>query len=260
MVITHNIQDDKTIRKYGGTFAYKIIIAVKAPRIINVSIKDSVKPNTVYYYRKVYFDEPSQKTIFLGMPQSPKTAIISIYEEGTAAGQSSLVFDAVVKITPLRSKLFLFDYKNDLIKEFIPFAQWFAANCGIISTGVYMSENGTFRIDYLKAIRDEKGNINPNNSARVSINRGIIEVSQLLFKNITVFGRMILLLHEFSHYYLNKDIYDEEEADLNGVLIFIGLGYPKIEAMDTLIDTYARNDTSQNRKRYEKLYKTVKDL
>jgi hypothetical protein len=34
---------------------------------------------------------------------------------------------------------------------------------------------------------------------------------------------MAILLHEYSHFYVNQDINNESEADLNGLLIYLGL-------------------------------------
>ena len=53
--------------------------------------------------------------------------------------------------------------------------------------------------------------------------------------------RMAILLHEFSHFYLNDRMEDETEADLNGLLIYLALGYPRIEAYQSFFNNIQRH-------------------
>jgi hypothetical protein len=67
--------------------------------------------------------------------------------------------------------------------------------------------------------------------------------------------RMAILLHEFSHFYLNENIDDETEADLNGLLIYLGLGYPRIEGYQAFLDVFVDNPSQENKERYEMINK-----
>jgi hypothetical protein len=64
---------------------------------------------------------------------------------------------------------------------------------------------------------------------------------------------MAILLHEFSHVYLNENVDDEVEADLNGLLIYLGLGYPRIEAFEVFAKTFLTVPSDGNRMRYDKI-------
>jgi hypothetical protein len=64
---------------------------------------------------------------------------------------------------------------------------------------------------------------------------------------------MAILLHEFSHVYLNENVDDEVEADLNGLLIYLGLGYPRIEAFEVFAKTFLSVPSDGNRMRYDKI-------
>ena len=75
---------------------------------------------------------------------------------------------------------------------------------------------------------------------------------------MTIPMRMSILLHEFSHFYLNKDVANETEADLNALKIYLSLGYPYIEAHKSFIHTFKGNQTLQNKMRYEEIKKFVK--
>ena len=71
---------------------------------------------------------------------------------------------------------------------------------------------------------------------------------------------MAILLHEFSHFYLNEKIDDEMEADLNGLLIYLGLGYPRIEAYQAFLETFKEKPTQLNKARYDLINKFINDF
>jgi hypothetical protein len=77
------------------------------------------------------------------------------------------------------------------------------------------------------------------------------------FIPMTVPMRMAIMLHEFSHFYINDDINDETEADLNGLLIYLGLGYPRIEAYEAFLTTFIGTPTPTNKERYDIINKFI---
>jgi hypothetical protein len=105
-----------------------------------------------------------------------------------------------------------------------------------------------FRIDYLDDITDENGR-SLRTPARISRSEGIIQVSKKKFETYTIPMRMAILLHEFSHYYLNTDMANETEADLNGLIIYLGLGYPRIDAYNVFTQVFMTtpNEINENR-------------
>ena len=96
--------------------------------------------------------------------------------------------------------------------------------------------------------------------ARVGRNTGIIQVSKQAFTKMTVPMRMAILLHEFSHFYLNEKIDDEMEADLNGLLIYLSLGYPRIEAYQAFLETFKERPSHLNKARYDLINKFINDF
>jgi hypothetical protein len=60
---------------------------------------------------------------------------------------------------------------------------------------------------------------------------------------------MAILLHEFSHYYLNTDMSNETEADLNGLIIYLGLGYPRIDAYNVFTQVFVTSPNEVNHER-----------
>ena len=71
---------------------------------------------------------------------------------------------------------------------------------------------------------------------------------------------MAILLHEFAHFYLNKNIDDETEADLNGLLIYLGLGYPRIEGYEAFLQVFEGSPTAENKKRYDVINEFIQNF
>jgi hypothetical protein len=61
---------------------------------------------------------------------------------------------------------------------------------------------------------------------------------------------MAILLHEFSHFFLNKVQDDEQEADMNALLIYLGLGYSRSEVKKVFLKVFANTPSDVNVQRY----------
>jgi hypothetical protein len=145
------------------------------------------------------------------------------------------------------------------VRNFVAFAQKFSYNAGwLTAPRDFMSSVGGFKIEYLPVIINSKGE-KMATPARISTKNGRIQASQESFRNMTIPMRMAILLHEFSHFYLNSDVSDETEADLNGLTIYLGLGYPIREAYQAFTSTFIGYPTEQNKKRYDIIDKFIKD-
>jgi hypothetical protein len=226
-------------------------IQTSFPTKMYIKVSDSEKPNTIFTNRHCRID--SQEGVFVRMPIAPKRAQIEVISENELNGikdNSYKVLDA--KVLPLKRKLTSFNHANPTIQNFVKFAEQFSAKAGYISAkgSIYTSDDGKFRIDYLDDITDEAGNT-IKTPARISRKEGIIEVSKLKFQKYTIPMRMAILLHEFSHFYLNTDMANESEADLNGLLVYLGLGYPRIDAYNVFTQVFSTsaNELNANRMR-----------
>jgi hypothetical protein len=240
-----------------------IEVATAKPEKIQVVVKDINKPDTEYTNRYSTID--GVERFFVRMPISPYESLVSIYNEknGNLKKGEDASFKVIkVDARPLERKMDCVDWTNPKIRDFVGFAQQFSNNAGILSAGkypngsTYISDEGNFRIDYFDIITSKAGLPIPT-PARISQTKGIIQVSKKHFKDFTVPMRMAILLHEFSHFYLNDKIEDETEADLNGLLIYLALGYPRIEAYQSFLTTFKDTPTQQNKERYEILHQFI---
>ena len=191
---------------------------------------------------------------FVRMPVSPKTALVYVYNDDlgnmTTGQDKSFEVDSISK-EMLEKKLDVIDFGNPLVRSFVNFCTRFCYNAGSLSSGTYVSDDKKFVIKYLPIIEDNGQE--QTTPARIELNTGIIEVSKKQFVNFTIPNRMAILLHEFSHVYLNDNQDDEVEADLNGLLIYLGLGYPRIEAFEVFASTFMNAPTDQNKMRFDKI-------
>ena len=231
-----------------------LLVKVKTfePQKIRIKVIDAEQPYTTFTDRFRTVD--GESIFFVRMPVSPKEAMVYIYNENN--GNLQVGADPsleVVSITkePLEKKLDVIDFTNGQVRSFVNFATRFAFNAGSLPSGTYTSDDKQFVIKYLPTIQEN--GVEQTTPARIDIDSGVIEVSKKQFRDFTVPNRMAILLHEFSHVYLNDNIDDEVEADLNGLLIYLGLGYPRIEAFEVFAKTFLAAPTEQNKMRYQKI-------
>ena len=116
---------------------------------------------------------------------------------------------------------------------------------------IYKSNNGKFRIDYFDVIRSVANQRPLETPARISQLTGRIECSAQSFKKYSVPMRMAILLHEYAHYYINRNPRSEVQADLNGLFIYLKLGYPKIDIYNVFISVFLKSPTQQNKQRFD---------
>ena len=124
----------------------------------------------------------------------------------------------------------------------------FCENAGILSAGRYQSDDKKYTIDYLPQIVHEGKTL--TTPAIISNKNGRMEISQKAYKEMSIPMRMAIICHEFSHFYLNEIQKDEIEADLNALTLYMGMGYPVIEAHKAFLETFYKSPTESNKERY----------
>ena len=154
----------------------------------------------------------------------------------------------------------MFDFTDPTVASFVTFAENFASKCGYMSEGIIYSPDSLFRIDYIDGLlKNTKGGI-ATTPARIGSDSAIVEASKERFKDYTTAGIFAILLHEFSHFYKNKKMRSEEEADYYSVNIALGKGYPEVELLITYGVIFNKADNPENRKRYERIKKYINDF
>lgn len=239
----------------------KIVVKTQSPQDIVIKVFDKNQANTFFTDREKKVD--GLQDLYIRMPLSPYSTSLSIYNKknGNLAKGEDTSFEIVdIKKEDLDITLGKTKMDNSMVRNFVAFAQKFSYNAGWITAPKdYMSSVGNYKIEYLPFITNNKDGKKMATPARISTKNGRIQVSQESFLPFTIPMRMAILLHEFSHYYLNSDITNETEADLNGLTIYLGLGYPIREAYAAFGDTFMGFPTEQNKKRYDIINRFIKD-
>jgi len=233
---------------------FTLLIKVKTdkPEKIHLKVSDADQRNTVFTDR--WKTVNGDCSFYVRMPVSGKVSLINIYNENVGEYKEDNSFEVVdIKKIPLEKRLDVVDFTNNDLRSFINFCTKFCFNAGVLSSGTYRSSDNRFRIEYLPTIISSKSGKELQTPARISKDNGVIQVSQKKFTPDTVAMRMAILLHEYSHFYVNKDIDNESEADLNGLLIYLGLGYPRFEGHEAYLKTFISTPTEMNKHRYDKI-------
>jgi len=229
------------------------------PQKLWIKVSDAQQEHT--YYTKRYAKINGKQTFFIRLPQSPKIADLIIYND---ISKDLNLQDDTFKINNIQI-VTLKKTPLNLSKQtisFIRFAQEFSEMAGVLEASkkgeVYISDNGKFRIDYFDEIRNElTGNV-ISTPARISQISGRIEVSKKAFISYSVPMRMAILLHEFSHFYINKNPQSEVQADLNGMKLYLAIGYPRIDAYNVFLNVFKGTENPESVTRFKKLDSFIK--
>ena len=201
--------------------------------------------------------------MILWKPVAPKRAEVIVRSERELAGEKTDNQYKVYKArrSDLYSGSFNFNAETGRKEadDFIRFAEEFAARASYASAGgsVYTSDDGKFKIKYLNVIKDNTGR-ELKTPARISRTTGIIEVSKEHFASYTIPMRMAILLHEFSHFYVNADAASEIEADLNALAMYLERGYPTVDAYNVFTTVFAESPSQQNKERFDQIDRFIK--
>ena len=239
-----------------------ITIQTFIPAKIRLKVYDYEKPRTVFTDR--FKTISGTEKLYVRMPLSSNNVVISVYNEanGNLRPKQDTSFNVLgVDKIPLEKRMDARDLGNVLVRNFVDFAQRFAFNASYLDADqAYQSQDGKFLIEYETTLFSDRTGKELTTPARISKLNGRIQISKTLFDDYTVPMRMAILLHEFAHFYLNDNMDDEMEADLNGLLIYLSLGYPRIEGYEAFLEVFMDAPSAQNKQRYDIINQFVRDF
>lgn len=192
---------------------------------------DPLTPNTFYF--KSRFLITGNEEVTMNCPQSPRRLKIAIWS------LNDLPFQIPdIKLIPME--------KAETSDPMINFIEKFSRYEGIYWVGKYKADGVPFTIDLRRNIYRDDGTVHPT-PARIHVELPIIQVSKAKFNEMSIPERVIILLHEVSHNFVNHDQDNEMEADQNALDIYSQLGYPKIEAVNAFGNIMADTDDNFQR-------------
>lgn len=270
----------------------KVINTNQVPQTLKISVRVNKRPENICIRvidaknTKAVYEQRHQKvfgadTFFVKLPVTPKNAIVQVYNTRNGVdplGQDKS-FAWTMQPIALTRKILPLSINGRRAREFVRFAEDFSQEASFISAGyagrpnsIYRSHDGTLRIDYYDVLTDVRETVfdrhsrkmvrNPElgqpvtSAMRTNAETGTIEVSKryTVGAGWTIPMIIMVLLHEYSHFYVNTRPEDEEEADRNAAIIFLCMGYSKIAAHAAFIEVFKNADTPMNREREKKLY------
>jgi len=228
-----------------------LTVAVKSPCRVRVMLSDPHKVGAVYYDR--WKDIKDVGDFQIKLPVSPKQARLKVGTVGNHNndGQTDIIDVKRKKLDNYAPCLNGNGGKTKKVKEFIKFAQEISENAAVYPPGTYYSPKKNFRIDYFPMIFDKDEQKALSTPARIHNETGHMEIAKKSFVTMTIPMRMAVLMHEFSHFNLNHVQEDEVEADLNALKLYLGMGYPIIEAHKGFLEVFKSHPSDGNRERYE---------
>lgn len=250
------------IRTNNEQMAVTINVVANEDCTICIDAYDFDNPKTYFLTREKKMK--GSFTFEIMLPISPKTLVVSVYNK--ANGNQALGIDKSFSVDPLKirrkrlpTKLNRVNWGKYNLRPFIDLATGLSYNLNYMEPGLYKSSDGTYLIELLPTITDGQGGQELNTPARINKGSGKIQVSKKAFDTYTVPQRMAILFHEVSHFYVNQNPDDESEADLNGLTMYLALGFQRIEAYDAFIGVFMGAPTEANKKRYDIIDKFIKD-
>lgn len=238
-------------------------VVVDKPKRVYVKAYDDVQKNT--YYTDRWMDVRGRQIFYVRMPVSPKKLCLDVYsqtspvkpEQGLRVENMKLIplvknMDGIL-ITPTLSSFYKF------VCEFSQLAGILSASHAGMNCSTYLSDNYKYRIDYFDAIKDDSGR-ELRTPARISQRDGRIELAADRFRKYTVPGRIAVLLHEGSHFFFNSEMDNEEEADYNMLKVYLGMGFPRIEAHMVWLEIFKKSPSPGNLERYKKMAAFINDF
>lgn len=233
------------------------IIYSPVRRAIRMGVRDYNTKGIIFTRRITTF--VGNRNFKFMLPISPEVAELVIIDDKTGKDNVASLVSCQKSMLPIQVKSI--NNTNPLIADFIAFGMDFCRKAGYLMEGYYDSHKG-IRIKYMrKLLRQINGKIVESKSpARIDSETGEIQINKTYFDTYTVSGRFAVLCHEFSHFYLNKNARDEMEADYNCAMIYLGLGFPRVDLLTVWSQIYDNADTDQNRARYQKFVQYVNNF
>jgi hypothetical protein len=236
-------------------------VAVNIPCDVAIKIFDQAKPKTLFTDR--WTSVTNTTKFHINLPITSEDIIVSVFDKkigNLPENQENNIKVLSVKKTTLKKRMDVVDIHNPAIAEFIEFAQRFCFNSSYVATNkTYQSDGGRFFLEYFPVIIGHEGK-QLKTPARISKLNGRIQVAKEYFDRYTVPMRLAILCHEFSHFNLNVNMDNESEADINGFLIYLGLGYPRIEGLQAFYEVFKETPSNQNEQRMKIIRKFTTDF
>ncbi|HRH52604.1 MAG TPA: hypothetical protein PLN38_04760 [Chitinophagales bacterium] len=230
-----------------------ITITCSGKKKLRIWAEEYGKKNSKYADRECIVD--GKRTIYFSLPISPKVICVGAKNVENLTDEN---FEISIIQVPLKKYDIYID--NDA-RNFLQFAINFSQMSGFIEPPangtLYSTADNKFKIKYFPVIIDYQTGNAISTPARIGHSSGIIEVAKCKFDRYTIPMRLVILLHEFSHKYRNPkiglEISNEFGADINGLYLYLGSGFSKIDAITVFAKVFLKAQSEGNIQRNRRI-------
>ena len=230
--------------------ALELVLQSGSARNIFVTGYDT-QNNDAYFRRICELDSNRKHIFYFGMPISPKQLKVQIFDQDNRYFSRPETFQIEKpQLVPLKTSPISMSQE---VKDFLAFAEWIAVNMPTLKPGNDYVFDGKFKIELF----DDLDTATP---ARIHSEGDFIQVSKVDFMTMTIPRRIVILLHEYSHNFINNDKENESEADLHALSIYLSSGFPFMEAIYAFTKIFHDNDQSYERLQWMKQFMEKHEL
>lgn len=230
---------------------------------------------TTYHHRQTVILAGTSRNFELSFPISPSKIDLYVYNE--AVGDLPYGKDTSFSMTPPKiTKVRVYDawWDSDM-KVFYKLACDFAKTASFLKSSSPLNKNGKIN-NIVASYKDDGGRFiicyydylvnsdgkSSNSPARVGNVTGIIDVSKRAFVKMSVPERLIVLLHEFSHKFMNPKVglkvNHESGADIQALYVYLGKGWSPYEAQKAFLKVFEKANNQENAKRFALIKNFIK--
>jgi hypothetical protein len=241
-----------------------IRISSLKPCKLRLQVIDQTLANTFLADRDVLTTAGSTHDCYVPLPLSPWIAFVRIYDQnGQPGSPDGFTVEAITKMG-LQTYRQAIDWNNPEIAQAIRLGSSFCYNAGWLPVlpqdEAYCSPDQSLKLKYLSTLVNPQSGTESVTPMRISQSTAIMEASQTLVVPFTVPGRAVMYYHEVSHKYENKNPDWELEADLNGLTIYLALGFSRYEALQVYKQVFGRVNSPENQDRMLHIERFINDF
>jgi hypothetical protein len=229
-----------------------------------LQVFDPTLANTYLADRIINTQSGEIHNCYVPMPISPWKSIVRVFSGVNSQGDNPPKVFHVETISQMGIKTYrdAIDWNDAELGQAIKLGNRFCYNAGWLPTlpddQAYCSPDGSLRIQYLPTLIEPKSGKESVTPMRISESTAIMQANQKLIVPYTIAGRAVMYWHEYSHKFKNNREDWELEADLNGLTIYLGLGYSRYEALQVYEQVFKRVPSPENNERMAHIQKFIK--
>ena len=217
-----------------------------------LSISNYNNPSCVYTTRELHVNKKIR--VIIPMPITPIYIAINTYIYKNAKLNPYSIPKNKIKIYFLNGVKKIDTLQPSGFDDYYKLISKFGQLKEVLPLGEYSSNQGKFKIKYIDYVLREDGVTISYSPAAIYKSSGIIEIGKKRVLMLTLYEFIAVMLHEYSHVYVNE-LYgykkeDEIQADLNALKLMFSLGFRGFDFITAFLKVFDMANNERNENRY----------